>query len=107
MFQHATLAGCITGDVWDTAKINGIKLVKVAEGNNIIIGSCKDKLKINDSQMECLVAHVKANYPEADLSAPPAKTAAPAAAAPKAPAASPFPAKKEEVKKVNTNPFGN
>ena len=56
--------------------------------------------------MECLVAHVKANYPEADLSAPPAKAPAAAAAAPKAPAASPVPAKKEEVKKVNPNPFG-
>jgi hypothetical protein len=52
--------------------------------------------------MEILIAHVKEHYPEATLSA---KAAGPAAQASAPVKPSPAPAKIEEVKKTNANPF--
>lgn len=85
IFQNKDLAVAISGDVWDAARINGQRLTKIGDGNDTIISSCKEKLKLSDEQMKILVEHVKANNPEATLSnvkaGPIAGGAKPAAAA--------------------------
>ena len=48
IYQNKTLAAIIPGDILDAAKINGQRLQNASNGNQVIVNSIKDKLKLDD-----------------------------------------------------------
>ena len=50
-------------DVWQASKCNGNKLARIAEDNKIIQNKAKEALKLTDTQMQCLIKHLKSHYP--------------------------------------------
>ena len=67
LFQNDEIKAFIKEEDWDKNKINGIKFVKIVEGNALILKKTKTSLNLDDKKMECLVQYLKANYPEANF----------------------------------------
>ena len=69
IFQSAELKEFITEELWMGAKYNGTRLVKIAEENETVNKKAAELLKLDDSQMQCLITYLKSHYPYAKLGA--------------------------------------
>ena len=89
VMQNASLKSWINESKWDANKYNGIKLIKISEGSDVICPKAMELFNLNAAQMDYFKAYCKMNFPEAILGAgvptPPAFSGAVAAPKKEAP----------------------